>query len=410
MSRIRIIPILAALAFSAAACSSSVLDTNVFSSGVAVGPSLASTGQNADGTPSYAGIKLDVIVPVFDPGLPEDSDDYAEANIWPELRRAEANRFALSMKSAIEDTGVFGDVLVTPDSAVSGDLYVRGKIVESNGEDVTIEIEVVDITGDRWFRDDYSHRVKAEFHRNLRNKGKDPYASIFKEAAADIAERLRDEDDEDLATLRSVEQIRWAAEFSQEQFGGYLGKSVWGKYTLNGLPDQNDPGLARTRAIHVQDRLFVNNMQEHYEEFVARTDSSYALWQKQSLEASKAHREASNEATWNAILGGVTLIAGVAAAASDTSASGLQSGVGTAAALAGAALIGQSFDDWAAAGVHLDELNELSESVDLEFSPQVVAFEDKTLSLTGDAREQFRKWRDFLQNIFDEETTPQREL
>jgi hypothetical protein len=42
--------------------------------------------------------KLDVIIPVFDPGLPEDPDDYDEENIWPELRRAEANLFAYKLK------------------------------------------------------------------------------------------------------------------------------------------------------------------------------------------------------------------------------------------------------------------------------------------------------------------------
>ena len=38
--------------------------------GPAVGPSLdASTGT--DVTPAYEGVRLDVIVPVFDPGIPE---------------------------------------------------------------------------------------------------------------------------------------------------------------------------------------------------------------------------------------------------------------------------------------------------------------------------------------------------
>ena len=406
MNRIRTIPALAVLAFWAAACSPSALDS---SSVASVGPSLASDSGQADGKPVYTGIRLDVIVPVFEPGLPEDPDDYEEENIWPELRRTEANRFAVSMKSALEDTGVFGDVLVAPDTTASGDLYVRGRIRESNGEDVEIGVEVVDITGRRWFRQNYSHRVKAQFHRDLRNKGLDPYAPVFEEAAADIARALRKKSDEDLAKLRAIEEMRWAATFSQEQFGGYLQERN-GVYRLAGLPDQGDPALARTRAIHLQDRLFMNRMQEHYEGFAARTERSYSVWQEQSLEESKARREASVRAAGQFLLGSLALIAGVAAAVSDTSSSGVQSGLGTVGAVVGGVLIAEGFQTRSEARVHRDALSELGESLDLELSPQVVAFEDKTLSLSGDAREQFREWRDFLKTIYDEETTPQREL
>ena len=52
--------------------------------------------------------KLDVIIPVFDPGLPEDLEDYEDENIWPEIRRAEANRFAYKLKEKLDETGQFG--------------------------------------------------------------------------------------------------------------------------------------------------------------------------------------------------------------------------------------------------------------------------------------------------------------
>ena len=270
-------------------------------------------------------------------------------------------------------------------------------------------IEVVDITGRRWFRQNYSHRVKAQFHRDRRNKGLDPYAPVFEEVAADIARALRKKSDEDLAKLRAIEEMRWAATFSQEQFGGYLQQRN-GVYRLAGLPDQGDPALARTRAIHLQDRLFMNRMQEHYEGFAARTERSYSVWQEQSLEESKARREASVRAAGQFILGGLALIVGVAAAVSDTSSSGVQSGLGTLGATVGGVLIAEGFQTRSEARVHRDALSEFGESLDLELSPQVVAFEDKTLSLSGDAREQFQEWRDFLKTIYDEETTPQREL
>jgi hypothetical protein len=101
--------------------------------------------------------KLEVIVPVFDPGLTAEAEKYSEEGIWPELRRAEANRFAYKLKTALEDTNAFGAVRVTPDNTATGDLYVLGKIVESNGEKIEIEIKLVDITGKQWFTK-YSER------------------------------------------------------------------------------------------------------------------------------------------------------------------------------------------------------------------------------------------------------------
>jgi hypothetical protein len=40
----------------------------------------------------------------------------------------------------------------------------------------------------------------------------------------------------------------------------------------------------------------------------------------------------------------------------------------------------------------------------------VIAFEEKTLELTGDAKQQFSQWREFLQQIYAQEMTPEKQL
>ena len=65
--------------------------------------------------------------PGLRPRLPEDPDDYEKEDVWPELRRAEANRFAIALKQALQDTQVFGDVRVSPDTEATGDLYVMAE-------------------------------------------------------------------------------------------------------------------------------------------------------------------------------------------------------------------------------------------------------------------------------------------
>jgi len=190
---------------------------------VSVGPTVTTFDPaNASARPAYDGTRLDAIVPVFDAGLPADSDDWEEEGISKELRHLEANRFAVKMRDELERTGVFGDVMVAPTAETTGDLYVIGTIKESNGEDVSIEIEVTDIRGHSWSTRTFSHRVKEAFYKNLRNKGKDAYQPMFREAAEHVARMVRRADTAALDEIREVQELRWGAAFVPSQFTQYL--------------------------------------------------------------------------------------------------------------------------------------------------------------------------------------------
>jgi len=358
--------------------------------------------------------KLDVIIPVFDPGLPEGPVDYDKENIWPELRRAEANRFAYKLKEKLETTGQFGAIRVTPDKTATGDLYILGRIVESNGEEVEIEIEAVDISGKGWLDKHFDHEVAEGFHRDMRNDGKDPYDPLFEEAAEEIVEELSDHSSKELENLHYLADIRFGANFSESTFMQYM-KTNGGKFTLVSKPSDDDPMLQRVRAIRVRDQLFVDSLQDNYGFFSEQMKESYLMWQKQSLLEMQAEREASQQAIGQAIGGvlfiGLAVLAAVAGANSDAIGSSSAGATGAIlGGMAGASLITQSFKTSAEAKVHRDSLNELGQSVDMELAPQVIAFEKESVELTGDAREQFMQWRTFLQKIYSEEMTPDVQL
>ena len=188
-----------------------------------VSPVLSSDYGNT-GTVSVNGNlpKIDVAVPVFDPNLPKDPDTWEKQGIFAELRRAESNRFALKMKSVLEDTHAFGAVRVVPNSTATGDLYVVGKIIQSNGEDVKINITVADISGKQWFTKDFTHRAKEGFHKNIRNKGKDAYDPVFEKAAAYIVKKLNKRKSEELKRLQLISEIRFGSSLSEETFSRYL--------------------------------------------------------------------------------------------------------------------------------------------------------------------------------------------
>ena len=373
-------------------------------------PSVGPGSAPAAGAPDvvYEGVRLDVIVPVFDPGLPEDPDDYEKEDVWPELRRAEANRFfAVALKQALQDTQVFGDVRVSPDTEATGDLYVMGRIEKSNGQDVKIAIEAVDISGKRWMRKRYRHRVKEHFWRDPRNAGMDPYQPVFDEAAEDVAALVEKRSSRELAELRHIAEIRFAKSFSEAAFAEYV-EERGRRVTLTALPDRNDPMLERTRAIRVREGLFMDRMQTHYAAFAQRTDAGYAAWQEHSLTEVKARNEARGRALVQGVLGAALAVGGAyAAVKGGRDYNSGQEVAGITAAIAGAVLISKSFESSAEGRVHADALTELGESLDVEVASQVVELEGTTAELTGDAREQFRQWRSFLRRIFDEERTPE---
>ena len=353
----------------------------------------------------HDGERLDVIVPVFDPGIPEDPDEYEKLGIWPELRRTEAIRFAELLKQELQETQVFGDVRVAPDTAVTGDLYVIGTIRKSNGEDFEINLVARDVSGKRWMKQTYKHRVKEYHWQDIRQKGKDPYQPVFQKAASDLVKRLKKRSPKELSELRAITELRFAAAFVEDAFSEHLTYENK-KIALVSLPADEDPMLVRTRAIRVADGLFMDKMQTHYRDFVRNTSSSYVAWQEHSLSSAKAARKAKNKAALQGIAGALLLIGAAAAAADNDSYDPYVAAGATAAAVSGVVMLQNSFATNAEGRFHRDNLMELGQSLNFEVAPQVVEVEDTTVTLRGDVQAQFIQWQQFLLKLYQEEAVP----
>jgi hypothetical protein len=384
---------------------------DVASAGANVGPQLSSLfGKSGTAVVDPAKPKLDVIIPVFDPGLSEKAENYNEDSVWPELRRAESVRFAIKLKEALEDTEAFGAVRVTPDQNATGDLYVLGKIVKSNGEDVKILLDVVDITGGQWFSRSFEHEVDPGFHKNTRNEGLDPYGPVFDEAANRIALELEDYEVADVESLQYVTELRFGSSFLEEAFTKHLdvtGRTV----SLVSFPSEDDPMLRRTRAVRVRDQLFVDGLQDHYRFFNSEMQTSYLIWQEQSLLEIEARSEANEKAAVQAALGvlaiGLSALAIMAGGQSSSPANSTATATGAiVGGVVGAKFLTDSFRTSEEAKVHRESLEELGQSIDIDLAPRVMVFEKETVKLTGTASEQFVQWREFLQQIFEQEKTP----
>ncbi|MEM7071043.1 MAG: hypothetical protein AAF403_04720 [Pseudomonadota bacterium] len=348
---------------------------------------------------------IDVMVPVFDPGLPVDTASYTEEGIWPELRRAESNRFAFKMKEALENTGDFGAVRVVPDDQASGDLFVLGTIIQSNARDVEFKLEIFDSRQKRWGVRKFSYEVEPAFHEDLRNKNKDSYQPVFDEAAQYIVTLLKRRSVDDLGELKQITKLKFASIFSQESFSQYLEKDD-GQLKLVGLPANDDPMVTRVERLKAHDDACVDQLQHNYEDFNLSMNPSYYLWQKEALLEQIAAEEAENKAMLQKILGVVSVAAAVAAvvagANTDIDTSTLAVGLG-----------GLGIYSWSEGRnsseqgkYHRANLQELGKTLQIEMETQNITLEDEAVELKGNAKEQYIEWRNHLRRIFVEEQTP----
>ena len=354
--------------------------------------------------------KLNVIVPIFDPNIPEDTSKYAELGIWPEVRNTEAKLFALRLRDSLQASRAFGAVRVTPTDDAIGDLYVNGKILKSNSEDVELEIRVTDISRANWYRSPkkFKYRVSEYDLTNPRTKDRDPYAPIYQRITDDIIALLARRKEKELLKLQQVSALVLARSYSEETFGQYVRESR-GKVRVLNFPADNDPQYLRAQQLRAREEIFVDELQNHYNGFAADVGESYLSWQRDSHPEAKEYRETRAKARRQRGLGVASAVASVVLA---TQAG--DSGLGrTGAILGGVAaggLIYQSFRTNADSRIHLDQLKENGQTLDLELAPKNIEFEGKTVELTGTAAEQFQQHREYLQQWYADEATPQVQL
>lgn len=389
--------------------------------------------------------KLDVIIPVFDPGL---NDPDKNKKLWPELRRAEANAYSWDFKKALDATGEFGATRVAPDATASGDIYVIGRIDESNGEKLEISIQVIDISGqdmitrtrisgfnafssvvgDSLSSKSFSQELDSSFFNDVRNKEKKPYQALFDEMAAYVASIVQEMPETAKKDLKNVSTLRFATSLSNDTFGEHL-ENKEGLFKVKSLPSDEDATYQKVLALQVRDQLFIDKLQNEYEAFSQKFGPSHRVWQEQVMLEAEARKETKSKGTGEALTGialiGLAILSANQAIKisaknkeeedeekkrTNSAKSTLATTTAVLAGVVGASRIYDSMHSFEEAEVHNELIDELGDSLDLEVAPQNVAFEESQTKLVGDAAEQFRQWRAFLKKIYELEKTPNIQL
>ena len=376
------------------------------SGGYSVGPN---SGEQAEekiaAAPSVA--KPFMVVPVFDPNIPQDPKRIEKDAIWPEVRRTEAVRLAGTLSDKLSSTGAFDGVRTTPDKETSAHLYTLGKIVKSNGEELDLDIEVVTIQGDRLFNKSYRFKVdEYAFQDPRKGRNSDLYEDFIEEVAVDIAAKVRRLKTEDLAELTRIEELRYAEFFEPNFSDQYFEKNWMGQLQLVSYPSPDDPMMRRISTLKIKDQMFVDALQNDYRDFHDASNDAYANWQRAAYTETKAAREANNRAAVKGALG-VLLMAGAVAAGNSAGYNDYGTIIGaTALGVGGLGAIQGAMGDSRQAKAHKETLSELGKSLNAEIAPKVMELEDTQVELKGTAQEQYATWRAALRKIYEQETVP----
>ena len=380
--------------------------------GGGVGPSATNYGKalgSAERTYSYNKTTyLDVAIPVINPGFPMTSDGFVdeeeliEENIWPEIRRLESKRFSVNIRDALLKTKSFGAVRVVPGMGASADLFVIGKINESNTLDTRIGVAVVDSSNKTWGEKDFSIEASTGFYRDSSNEGKDPNRNLYTKIANWVYELVQKKTTAELNNIKLVSDMRYAAMYSPQKFNQYLSQNR-GVVKLNALPAESDAMLARVREYRAQDQSFLDSLQENYDVFQAKTEQPYRAYQKEALPIQEKIAEQQAKRTRSAIFGVLGAVAAVAAEKQDTH---LGNAVAVAGALTAVASLKGAIDANDAMQEYSAIYDEMGQNLDLQVSPQVRTFEDTEVELSGTAAEQYAQWQNHLMQIYRAKQTP----
>ena len=341
---------------------------------------------------------LDVGVRLFASGADQLKED--EMMTAPEIREAEARYMPGVLVQTMQKSGHWGAVRVTPERTAITDVVVDGRIIESTGLDLVLEITPSDASGATWYTRRYEGTA-SRYSYDARHAAGEPFQDVYNRIANDLAMYRAGLSAARVNELRLISELQFAESFSPQAFGGYLETDRKGITKIRRLPAENDPMLARVRQIRERDSLFVDTLQDYYNGFAQQMAAPYQDWRRESYTEGLAYKELRQQAAMRTVAGIAAIVGGIAMQGGDSAST---RAAGTVGILGGAGMIKSGMDKRAEAKMHAETLLELGSSLGAEINPQVIELDERSVTLTGTVEQQYGQWREVLKGIYAEET------
>jgi outer membrane lipoprotein SlyB len=305
-------------------------------------------------------------------------------------------------------------------------VIVTGRVLESDGEILRLEVSVHDATGLLWFTSEYEEVVDTEVY-DQSETGIEAFQYLYNRIANDVAQHREELASKEIESIRQVAELKFAKYFAPDAFEGYLVNSEPRKETSSflsissteteenqilkvaRLPANDDSMLIRIRRIRIREEALVDTLDLQYERLSREIGTEYTQWRIARLSEMNAVRdleEKENEELSKAVALGVLGIA-IGVGIGQT---GGNLGAGAGGAVAGTAVsvaVKMAHDAQNKAEedmkIHKVALEELGESLAEDLKLTVIQVEGETVELKGSAEAKFKQWRGILKQIHERE-------
>lgn len=261
-----------------------------------------------------------------------------------------------------------------------------------------IEYRVEDATGRRWLHRKYSGLASKYAYEEGIPPDIDPFQSLYKRFANDLLAIRKTLSAEDIQIIRSTAEMKFAREFAPDAFADHVVEVDDGTFELRRLPTEDDPMLIRVRKVREREYLFIDTLDEYFENYHREMYPAYQSWRSATygeaiaLKQLKAQKRAKT-------IGGVAAIVGGVAAMTESSDPYVNTS-GIVGIMSGAMLLKSAIGKNAEASIHAEVLQEVGIAAEAEIMPHTIELENQSIRLLGTVEEQYEELRSILREIY----------
>ncbi len=343
---------------------------------------------------------LDIGIQILDPGLPPgDSYTLEQDGVYQDIRKSESRFIPVELMNTLQATGNWGAVRVVPAGTDGVDLVISGRIAESSGRKLVLDLRAVDATGRKWLEKRYKRVANPRAYKDEEFTG-EPFQDLLNLIANDLLAARDKLGTGELRRVREVANLKFAADLAPVAFADYLEQDRKGRTVAEKLPAAGDPMMERVAQVRERDYLFVDTLTEYYANFHAQMSEPYDNWRQFSYDEEVARRKQKRTAMLQTILGAAGLLGGLLIEPDDQTSSAARQ----AAIIGGSIAVQAGMNKFQEVKLHVEALRELASSFDSEVAPLLIEVEGQTLRLTGSIEAQYATWRQLMRDFFVAET------